>query len=209
MSPLLLVVDVQNDFCPGGALEVAEGDRVVPLINYLRNRFERVVLTQDWHPANHTSFAVNHKGKKVGDVVKVDGIKQILWPAHCVQGSPGAQFQKDLVIRPQDLIYKKGTDPRLDSYSAFYDNGHRKSTGLGEALRKLGIREVTVCGLATDVCVKYSVLDALQQEFRVNVVVEACRAVNLEPKDGEKAMKEMQREGAHLMSISDFGGSSS
>jgi nicotinamidase/pyrazinamidase len=195
---VLLVVDVQNDFCPGGALPVKEGDKIIPLINQLRPGFTQVILTQDWHPMNHLSFAANHPGKKIGEVVDLDGLPQILWPVHCVQGSPGAQFHPDLLIQPGDRIFKKGTDPRIDSYSAFHDNAHRKSTGLGDYLRAIATREITICGLATDYCVKYSVLDALAEDFRVNILIGASRGVNLNPGDTDRAIEEMKAHGARL-----------
>jgi len=198
---VLLIVDVQNDFCLGGALAIKDGDKVVPLVNQLRPHFERVILTQDWHPANHLSFAENHPGKKAGDIVDLEGAPQILWPSHCVQGSAGAQFHKDLVIQSEDLIFKKGTDQNLDSYSAFYDNQRRKSTGLGEYLRRIGCREITICGLATDYCVRYTVLDALAEEFKVNVVTEACRGVDLNDGDSARAIEEMKEQGARIATV--------
>ena len=196
------MVDVQNDFIPGGTLAVAGGDKVIPLINQIRAGFERVILTQDWHPPDHMSFAANHPGRKVGEVIDIEGEPQILWPIHCVQGSWGAQFHPELLIRPQDRIFKKGTDPGIDSYSAFYDNAHRKSTGLADYLRRMSVRELTIAGLATDYCVKYSVLDALSEEFQVNVLIDACRGVNLKPQDVETAVEEMKSRGARVIHLS-------
>jgi nicotinamidase/pyrazinamidase len=195
---VLLVVDVQNDFCPGGALGVKGGDQIIPLINQFRNQFERVIFTQDWHPPDHLSFAANHPGKQPGDTVDIAGEPQMLWPVHCVQGSVGAQFHKDLDIRPQDSIFKKGTHLGIDSYSAFYDDHHLKSTGLAEFLHKLGVRDVTLCGLATDYCVKYSCFDALAEDFCVTLLPEACRAVNLHPGDEERSLEEMRQRGSRL-----------
>jgi len=196
---VLLVIDVQNDFCPDGALPVPDGDRIIPTINRLRTFFDHVIFTQDWHPPEHMSFAENHPGKKPGEIIRLGNQEQVLWPTHCVQGSPGAQFHKRLIIHPTDAIFKKGTDPAIDSYSAFYDNGHRRGTGLSEYLRNIGARELSVCGLATDYCVKHTVLDALSEELRVKVFFEACRGVNLNPSDTENALKEMQQQGAKLV----------
>ena len=155
----LIVVDVQNDFVPGGALAVPEGDRVVPLCNALANSFDLVVATQDWHPADHGSFAANHPGRKVGEVIDLQGLQQILWPVHCVQNTPGAQFVHGLDTSRFARIFQKGTDPAIDSYSGFFDNGHRRSTGLGDYLRSNNVTDVYVCGLATDYCVKFTALD--------------------------------------------------
>ena len=159
---VLLVIDVQKDFCPGGALAVNGGDRIIPLINKIMEKFERVVATQDWHPVEHTSFAVNHKGKKVLDTVAVHGITQVLWPEHCVQGTEGADFHPDLEKRYFNLILRKGMNPELDSYSAFFENDKTTSTGLEYYLKGLGLSHVYICGLATDYCVYYSAMDALK-----------------------------------------------
>jgi nicotinamidase/pyrazinamidase len=195
----LLAIDIQNDFCPGGALGVKGGDEVVPEINRFRGKFPLFVLTQDWHPANHASFAANHPGHEPGEVIDLDGLKQILWPVHCVAGSRGAEFHPDLERYGDEPVFHKGTDPRIDSYSAFYDNAHRKSTGLTDFLRDHGVREVFLCGLATDYCVLYSTLDALQEGFKVTVIQDACRAVELSPGDGEKAYQRMWAAGARLV----------
>jgi nicotinamidase/pyrazinamidase len=195
----LILVDLQNDFCPGGALPVREGDRVVPVANELGRRFELVVATQDWHPADHGSFAANHEGKQPGDVVDLNGLEQILWPVHCVQETPGAGFHPDLDRTRLAEVFHKGTDAGIDSYSGFFDNGHRKATGLGDYLKEKGVTDVYVCGLATDYCVKSSALDAVGLGFRTFVIEDACRGVDLEPGDVEKAFAEMRDAGVRVL----------
>src|SRR5688572_15626086 len=157
MRAALVLVDLQNDFCPGGALAVADGDRVVPLANALARskKFDLVVATQDWHPPDHASFAANHPGREVGDHIDLEGLPQILWPAHCVQGTWGAGLHPALDATRIDKVFQKGIDPALDSYSGFFDNGHRRSTGLGDYLKAAGITDVYILGLATDYCVKF------------------------------------------------------
>ncbi len=194
----LLLTDIQNDFCPGGALAVAEGDRVVAPANRLAAVWELVVATQDWHPANHGSFAANHPGHRPGEIVDLDGIDQILWPVHCVQDSPGAAFHPGLDLGPVAAVFHKGTDPLVDSYSAFFDNGHRRATGLGDYLRDRRVRKLAICGLATDYCVKYTALDALALGFAVTLVTDACRGVDLRPEDSAQALAELAAKGARL-----------
>ncbi len=191
----LLVVDVQNDFCPGGALAVPDGDRVVPVINRLIEHFEVVLNTQDWHPDGHHSFASSHEGKKPFDVIQVDYGDQVLWPDHCVQGSKGAAFHPDLNINASQLVLRKGFRKSIDSYSAFFENDQSTPTGLGEYLRERGITTLYVTGLAADFCVKWTVLDAIKEGFRVNVVEDAVRGIDL---DGslEQARQEMSGAGA-------------
>lgn len=191
----LILVDIQNDFVPGGALPVAEGDQIVPVVNALQPKFELVVATQDWHPPNHGSFAANHPGTKPGDVIELHGLSQILWPVHCVQGTPGAEFVASLDLTRVEKVFHKGTDPGIDSYSGFFDNGHRKATGLGDYLKQRGVSEVYVAGLATDYCVKFTALDARQLEFDTYLVTDACRGVNLNPGDVERAVDEMRAAG--------------
>jgi len=195
----LVIVDVQNDFCPSGALAVPEGDRVIPVINCLQVHFDLVVATQDWHPLNHGSFAANHEGRKPGDVVDLGGLEQILWPVHCVEHTPGAAFHRDLDQARIAQVFKKGTDPAVDSYSGFFDNGHRKATGLGEYLKGWGATEVTICGLTTDYCVKFTALDAVSLGFAAHVVEDACRGVNLKPGDVVQAMEEMRFRGVKIL----------
>lgn len=192
----LLMVDIQNDFLPGGALAVQDGDAVIAVANALQPRFERVIATQDWHPANHGSFAANHHGKQPGEVIELDGLSQILWPIHCVQGTPGSRLAADLETDGIEKIFYKGTDPRVDSYSAFADNAHRRSTGLGEYLQEQAIDTLYILGLATDYCVLFSVLDACQAGLRTRVVVDGCRGVDLEPGDSARALEQMQQAGA-------------
>ncbi|TLM98680.1 MAG: bifunctional nicotinamidase/pyrazinamidase [Actinobacteria bacterium] len=195
----LLVVDVQNDFVPGGSLAVRDGDAVVAVANRLAAVAQVVIASQDWHPADHASFASNHPGRLVGEVIEFDGRPQVLWPDHCVQGTQGAEFHPDLAIATFDLVVRKGTDPRIDSYSAFYDNGHLKDTGLAAALRERGLSRLWVLGLATDYCVQFTVLDAIAEGFSVMLVVDGVRAVDLEPGDGERAIERMGAAGAVLV----------
>ena len=179
-SDVLIVVDVQNDFCPDGALAVPEGDAVVPLINRLMERFAHVILTQDWHTPGHSSFASAHPGKSPYETVEAAYGPQILWPDHCVQGSEGAEFRWDLDVTRAELIVRKGFQPDIDSYSTFYENDHTTSTGLAGYLRERGFRHVYLCGLATDFCVTWSALDARREGFEATVIEDACRAIDLE-----------------------------
>ncbi|MEM1414818.1 MAG: bifunctional nicotinamidase/pyrazinamidase [Myxococcota bacterium] len=194
----LLVIDVQNDFLPGGALAVPEGDAVVPVANALMPRFELVVATQDFHPPGHESFASQHAGKSPGEVVELHGLPQVLWPDHCVQGTEGAAFAPGLALEGAP-VFPKGTDRAIDSYSGFFDNGHRKDTGLAGFLRERGVEEVVCLGLATDYCVKATALDAIREGFRVCVVVDGVRAVDLAPGDGDRALEELRAAGARLV----------
>ncbi len=194
----LILVDIQNDFVPGGALAVPEGDAVIPVCNAIRDGFDLVVATQDWHPRDHGSFAANHPGHSVGQVIDLNGLKQILWPVHCVQNTTGAQFAKDLRMLPTDRVFQKGTDPTIDSYSGFFDNGRRKSTGLDAFLKSNSVKDVFVAGLATDYCVKFTALDARTLGYNVHLVVDACRGVNLQPGDVDAAIKEMRRAGVMI-----------
>ena len=195
-----ILVDIQNDFVPGGALAVPEGDRIVPLANALQPRFDLVVATQDWHPANHGSFAANHPGKKPGEVIDLNGLRQILWPVHCVQNTPGAAFVSELDTRGISRIFQKGTDASIDSYSGFFENGHLKTTGLGEFLKQRGVTDVFVAGLATDYCVKFTALDAVQLGYKTHLIEDACRGVNLKPDDVKQAIAEMRSAGVRITS---------
>jgi nicotinamidase/pyrazinamidase len=199
MKRALILVDLQNDFVPGGALAVAEGDKVVPVANRLQNAFDLIVATQDWHPRNHGSFASQHPGKKPGDVIDLNGIPQVLWPDHCVQGSKGAEFHPQLDTRRIAGIFQKGTDPAIDSYSGFYDNGHRRGTGLAEYLRAENVTDIYVAGLATDYCVEYTALDGRKLGLNVFVIEDACRGVNLEPNDSADALDQMRANGVHVV----------
>jgi nicotinamidase/pyrazinamidase len=191
----LILVDLQNDFLPGGALAVPQGDVVIPLANQLQIAFRLVVATQDWHPANHQSFAVNHPGRKPGDIIKMRGLPQILWPAHCVQNTRGAQLAPGLMLQRVNKVFRKGTDAEIDSYSGFFDNGHQRATGLGEYLQDKGVADVYVMGLATDYCVKNTALDAVGLGFNTFLIEDACRGVNLKPEDVTHAVQEMQQAG--------------
>jgi len=175
----LIVIDVQNDFCPGGALAVERGHEVVPIINGLIQRFDHVILTQDWHPAGHSSFASSHPGKSPFETVQMHYGEQTLWPDHCIQGTPGAMFHDELEWTKAELIIRKGFRSAIDSYSAFFENDHRTPTGLTGYLRERGISRVTLAGLATDFCVAYSALDARKQGFEATVVLQASRAIDL------------------------------
>lgn len=194
----LIIVDVQNDFVPGGALAVRGGDEVVDVINRLQTEFEIIVATQDWHPKNHGSFASNHPGHLPGDLIDLNGLEQILWPDHCVQGTKGAEFVKGLNTFRINRIFHKGTDPEIDSYSALYDNGHRKSTGLADYLKEQGVQDVYIAGLATDYCVKFTALDACHVGFNVHLVTAGCRGVNLKPDDSKYAIEEMRAAGVSI-----------
>ena len=199
MSALILV-DLQNDFMPGGALAVPDGDAVIPVANRLARSFGLVVATQDWHPPGHGSFASQHTGKTPGDTVELDGLRQELWPDHCVQGTPGAELHADLDASRIRRVFQKGTDPRIDSYSTFFDNAHRKSTGLADYLKEKGVSEVDLMGLATDFCVKFSVLDAVELGFQVRVIQDGCRGIDLQAGDVSRAIDEMKTAGAVIVS---------
>ncbi len=178
-SDALIVVDLQNDFCPGGALAVAGGDEIVPLVNDMIRHAEHVLLTQDWHPAGHSSFASSHPGKQPFETIAMPYGPQTLWPDHCVQGTAGALFHPDLAWTKAELVIRKGFRKEIDSYSAFYENDHATPTGLGGYLKERGISKVTMVGLATDFCVAFSALDARRLGFDVTVRLDACRAIDL------------------------------
>ncbi len=178
MKSCLIITDVQNDFLPGGALAVADGDLIVPVINKISPEFDRVVATQDWHPPGHVSFASTH-GSNLYEVITVNGLKQVMWPDHCVAGTSGADFHKDLDLRHADLIIRKGAHRTIDSYSTFLENDKKTGTGLEYYLKGLGITDVFLCGLATDYCVYYSALDAKNMGFNVSVVIDACKGVDV------------------------------
>ena len=177
---LLLVIDVQNDFCSGGALAVPDGEAVVPVINDLAGRFGHVVLTQDWHPGGHLSFASSHAGRQPFETTELDYGTQVLWPDHCVQGTSGAAFHADLALPQAELVLRKGFRPAIDSYSAFFENDQTTPTGLGGYLRERGLERVFLCGLATDFCVQFSALDARRLGFETVLIEDACRAIDLE-----------------------------
>lgn len=195
----LLIADVQNDFCPDGALAVPEGDEIIPTVNELTEHFDHVVLTQDWHPPGHESFASSHPDHEPYDVIEVDYGEQILWPDHCVQGSKGAEFHPNFNIDPAELIIRKGYHPDIDSYSAFYENDRETPTGLTGYLRERGIDTLYVGGLAADFCVKWSALDGRKEGFEVYVIEDATRGID---QDGslEQAWEEMNEAGVQIVS---------
>ncbi|HEU0007642.1 MAG TPA: bifunctional nicotinamidase/pyrazinamidase [Terriglobia bacterium] len=194
----LILVDIQNDFLPGGALAVPYGDQVIAVANEQQTRFDLIVATQDWHPADHQSFAANHDGKQIGDLVSLNGLPQILWPVHCVQGTHGADFAPALNRERWARVFQKGVDREIDSYSGFFDNGQAKDTGLASWLRQQGVDCVSVLGLATDYCVKSTALDAVSLGFRTYLILEGCRGVNLQPKDTQRAVEEMKASGVFV-----------
>ncbi|MEM0977774.1 MAG: bifunctional nicotinamidase/pyrazinamidase [Pseudomonadota bacterium] len=196
MATALLVIDIQNDFCPGGALAVTEGDQIIPRVNALMDQFEVVVATQDWHPADHQSFASNH-GAEPFSMTDMPYGPQVLWPDHCIQGTDGAAFQEDLEIDRADLIIRKGFRPEIDSYSAFFENDKTTVTGLSGYLKERGVRDVILVGLATDFCVYYSAIDAVAQGFGATLLLDCCRAIDL---DGslDAAMADMTAKGVAI-----------
>jgi nicotinamidase/pyrazinamidase len=198
----LIIVDAQNDFMPGGALEVKGGDRIIPVINEILPHFELVVATKDWHPANHKSFAVNHPGKNEFEVIELNGLEQKLWPPHCVQGTKGADFHPALETKPVEAIFRKGMDPEIDSYSGFYDNGHKKSTGLSGYLKQKGASDLYFCGLAADICVYFSLLDALKEGFNATLIKDA--AVPLLPEEFDSIRKDIIKKGGKIINSKDL-----
>ena len=200
----LIVIDVQNDFCPGGALAVERGDEIVPLINSIMDRFYRVVATQDWHPRDQVSFASNHQGKNVFDVITINGIEQTLWPDHCVAGTQGACLHPDMREEPIDLIIRKGTNPGIDSYSAFMENDKKTATGLEGFLRFLDIKELFLCGLATDFCVFYSAMDAARAGFDTTVLIDACRGIDMPENNVNMALDSMRNAGVKIINTDEL-----
>lgn len=187
----LLLVDIQYDFIPGGALAVAGGDQIIPVVNSLIEEYDTVVATQDWHPEDHQSFASQHTDKNPFDVIELNGIDQVLWPDHCVQGTHGASFPKELNTRPIETIFRKGMDKKVDSYSAFYDNNRLKSTRLAEYLKAKGVEEIDVAGLAGDYCVYYTIQDALESGFKVNLIADAVKPID--PKNYQNILSELKQ----------------
>lgn len=194
----LLLVDIQNDFMPGGALAVPGADEILPVVNELMPEFDLIVATQDWHPADHSSFVTSHLGRGVFEQIDLEGLPQTLWPVHCVQNTGGALFAPGLDTRRIERVFTKGMNSKIDSYSGFFDNGHRASTGMGEWLKEQGVKALHVVGAATDYCVKFTVLDALAAGFKVNLISRACRGVNLRAGDVERAIEEMRVAGATI-----------
>lgn len=190
----LILTDIQNDFMPGGALGIKGANAIIPIINQLMSDFDSVIATQDWHPPHHISFASTHK-KKVGEVILVNGVEQILWPDHCIQHTHGADFASGLQKGRIEAVFHKGTDPKIDSYSTFFDNARSHHTGLADYLRKRGLNDLYFVGVATDYCILYSVLDALELGFKVSVIQKACRAIH----DEAKAFEKMKSQGAIII----------
>ena len=180
MTRALIVIDVQSDFCPGGALAVPGGDAIVPGINALMTDFDAVILTQDWHPAGHSSFASSHPDRQPYELTQMPYGPQVLWPDHCIQGSTGALFHPNLTTDRADLVIRKGMNPAIDSYSAFFENDHKTPTGLEGYLRTRGLTDLTMVGLATDFCVNFSAVDAARLGFTVTVLTDLCRAIDLD-----------------------------
>ena len=193
----LVLVDVQNDFTPGGSLEVPEGDRIIGPINRVQDSFDLVVATQDWHPPDHVSFASNHKGERPFDVIEVLGMEQTLWPDHCVQGTQGAEFHPDLETNRIEAIFRKGTARGIDSYSGFFDNGHLKSTGLAGYLREKGAVDLYFVGLAADICVYFTIRDALREGFKAVVLEDAVHPLHEE--DYGKKRRELENSGVRFI----------
>ncbi|MBN1849771.1 MAG: bifunctional nicotinamidase/pyrazinamidase [Deltaproteobacteria bacterium] len=200
MKEALILVDIQKDFLPGGALVVPEGDAIIPVVNELIPQFGLVLACKDWHPHDHGSFASQHPGKKPGDIIILNGLEQILWPDHCVMETPGAEFAQGLNTNGIHKIFPKGTDPAIDSYSAFFDNGHQQDTGLGPYLKEEGVEKVFIVGLATDYCVKFTALDAQGLGFKTTVIKQGVRGVELNPGDCDKAFQDMIHAGIDIIS---------
>lgn len=198
----LILIDVQNDFIPGGSLAVPEGDQIIEPINKILPSFDLVLATQDWHPADHKSFASNHPGKKEFEVTQLQGMEQTLWPDHCVQKTEGARFHPDLETGPIEAIFHKGMDPEIDSYSGFYDNGHKKSTGLAGYLKEKKADEVYFCGLAADICVYYSILDAIKLGFQAYLIEDASRP--LDKQGFEDLKKELREKGCTIINAAEI-----
>ncbi len=194
----LILVDIQNDFCPGGTLAVPEGDAIIPLVNLLQPKFKLVAATQDWHPRGHGSFASTH-GKPVYSEIQIHGAPQTLWPDHCVQGTHGAELVAVLDRTRIGRVFRKGMDPEIDSYSGFLDADHAHATGLAEYLHERKVDTVYLAGLATDYCVKFTALDAVSLGFRATVIEDACRGVNIQPGDTAAALEEMKAAGVRII----------
>ena len=200
----LLLIDIQNDFLPGGSLAVPEGDQVVPLANTLQQHFSLVVATQDWHPDSHKSFASNHEGKKTFEKIELQGLEQVLWPDHCVQGSAGAEFSPELNTKRIEAVFRKGTNPEIDSYSGFYDNGHLKSTALADYLKGKGVTQVYLAGLAGDYCVYFSAKDALKEGFEAFLIEDATRPID--PAGFQKAKEDIISRGGKIIQSKEVPG---
>lgn len=197
----LLLIDIQNDFIPGGALAVPGGDEIINAVNKLQDHFDLVIATQDWHPSNHKSFASQHEGKEVFEKIELDGLEQVLWPDHCVQGTSGADFSPKLNMNRVEAIFRKGTNAQIDSYSGFYDNGHLKSTGLADYLKGKGVTDVYLVGLAGDYCVYFSAKDAIAKGFKTYLIADGIRAINYD--DFERAKQDIINKGGKVIRSND------
>lgn len=198
----LVIIDVQNDFMPGGALAVPDGNKIVPLVNELQKKFDLVIATQDWHPSRHASFASSYENSKEFEVIKLDGLDQVLWPEHCVQNTKGANFYPDLNTSKIEAIFRKGTDENIDSYSGFYDNAHLKSTGLTGFLKEKGATELYFVGLAAEYCVYFSIIDALSEDFQAILIEDGTRALN--DGDFEKAKIDILRKRGRVINSNEI-----
>jgi len=198
----LIIIDVQNDFMPGGSLEVPNGNTIVPVINKVQSYFDLVVATQDWHPKNHKSFASNHYGKKSFDKMVINGLLQTLWPDHCIQGSRGAELHHEIDSNRIAAIFRKGMDPEVDSYSGFFDNNHHLCTGLAGYLKEKGTSEIYFCGLASDICVYYTILDSIQEGFSATLIEDASQPLYVEKFDDIKC--EIAKLGVHIVNSNEF-----
>lgn len=203
MMKALLIVDIQNDFCPGGALAVPDGDSIIPVTNKLIDHFNIIIQTQDWHPAGHSSFASAHPGKNPYDTIEMDYGLQVLWPDHCVQGTTGAEFHPSLNTKKTQVIIRKGFRKEIDSYSTFFENDQKTTTGLTGYLKQRGITDLFVVGLATDFCVKWSVLDGIDEGFSMHIVKNAVRGIDIEG-SVEKAWTEIEKKGAYIITSEDI-----
>lgn len=199
----LVLIDIQNDFCPGGALAVDKGDEIVEISNKIQEQFKIKIITQDWHPSTHKSFASNHEGKEPLSTVEMFYGQQVLWPNHCIQGTEGSKFHSKLITDSADLIIRKGFRPEIDSYSAFFENDQKTPTGLDGYLKSRGVNKIYLCGLALDFCVYFSAIDGAELGYNVNVIQDACRAIDL---DGslEKSLNDMKSKGVKILSTSDL-----
>ena len=193
----LVIIDVQNDFLKNGSLEVPSGNEVIEPINQIMKNYELVVATKDWHPLNHVSFASNHPGKKIGDVIKVDDLDQVLWPDHCVQKSKGSDFPATLNYEKINKVFCKGINSQIDSYSGFYDNAKIRSTGLSDYLKAKNVTSIDFVGLVTEYCVKFSVLDSIDENFKTRIILKGIKGINI--KESNKALNEMKSKGVDLL----------
>jgi nicotinamidase/pyrazinamidase len=200
----LIVIDVQNDFCPGGSLPVKYGDKIIPVINRIMDGFDIIIGTQDWHPQNQISFASNHKGKNPNDQIEIDGLVQVLWPDHCVQGTAGAEFHKDLNSKKFNMMLRKGTSPKIDSYSAFMENDKKTETGLHGYIKALKISDVYFCGLATDYCVYYSAIDSVSYGFSTHLIIDACAGIDFPEGNIKTVITEMKKNGIIILNTNEL-----